>query len=213
VLTDAAHDLGTAVIVILAGLVGAAFLIPGQIQVSSPPGRPRPAPGPGAAPGAAIQLSVFNEAATYAWSLTQALAAWNASGARIHFDSVDTPSADVTVTIANPSPCGSDPDVAARTELGYSGPRTIWIVQRLDKYAEAEVLVHELGHIIGLGHDTSGACATMTPSLWQNCDPPPPGEWRCQLLAASDIEHAVQIIGGTPRPANGPVFCRTGAAS
>ncbi len=208
-LRNAQDDFGTAVLAILAGLVGAAFLIPGRIEqprgaTPTPPGstsRSAPSPGP------ALELSVFDAAPRYSWSLARALDAWNGSGALIHFLAAATPPADVTVTLAHASPCGSRAEIAACTGLGHSGPRTIWIVQRLSRYAEAEVITHELGHVIGLGHDRSGDCAAMTPVLWQNCPSPPHGEWRCRLLAPSDINSAISILGGVRRPSLGPVFC------
>jgi hypothetical protein len=208
VLSGARHDLSTALFAILAGLVGAAFLIPGHIQVRiGTPGEPRSAPTPPSAPAPGLDLSVFDDAPEYAWSLGQALEAWNASGARIHFYLTTAQGADVMVVVANVSPCGADPDIAACADLGHDGPRTIWIVQQLDRYDEARVLVHELGHIIGLGHDTAGDCAAMTPVLWQNCPPPPPRAWRCRLLAPWDIGHAIDIVGGELSKPRTPEFC------
>lgn len=210
-LNETGNDLGTALLAVLAALVGAAFVIPMHVQQGgSPPGRPQPTPTPESDP--AVELSVFSEAPGYEWSLTRAIEAWNTSGVRVHLYRVQEPGADITVTIASSSSCGSNPDIDACTGLGHSGPRTIWIVQRLDRHDEAGILVHELGHILGLEHDTSGGCAAMTPSIWENCDPPPSGERRCRLLAPADIERAISILGGTPRRPTGPVFCRTEGA-
>lgn len=214
-LNNATHDLGTAILTILAGLVGVAFITPGHLKPpsNSPSGRHGATPTPTPSPAPNFELAVFNNnAPRYAWSLARALDAWNNSGASIHFFTISTRSANVTVTMAEPSPCGSDPDVAACTELGHSGRRTISIAQRLDRYAEAQVLVHELGHVIGLTHDTSGGCAAMTPILWQNCELPRPGMWRCRLLEPSDIERAVALVGGTAHPISEPVFCPKGHA-
>jgi len=205
VLKGVTHDLGTGLAATLAGLIGAAFFLPGHIQQPGLPGPPRPGPSP--QPRPAVTLSVYNKAPEYSWSLARALEAWNSSGASIHFYTVATANANVTVTISNPSTCGSDPNIAGCTELGHDGPRIIWIVQQFDKYDEAEVIVHELGHIIGLTHDFSGTCEAMTPDLGQNCSSPPPGEWRCRLLGPNDIKRAVGLVGGEARFPSGPEFC------
>jgi hypothetical protein len=215
VLTDAPKGVDSVLLVaILAGLGAAVLLMPTRVQA---PVSPRAhaitsAPPPAfPAPGARVALTVVDEAPQYAWSLARALQAWNESGASVHFSEVRSPRAKVRVVAARNGPCSISPDVAACTERGHDGPRTIWIIQHLDRYDEAEVLVHELGHVIGLGHDTSGACVAMATSLWQGCEQPPVGDWRCRLLSVRDVAAAAAVVGGIPVRRSEPIFCRRGA--
>jgi len=74
----------------------------------------------------------------------------------------------------------------------------------------ALVIAHELGHVLGLGHENS-VCATMNAYIDvnhpANCAAPPPGTWVCRLLRADDVRGAVKLYGGTVRPLRGPEFC------
>jgi hypothetical protein len=190
---------------ILLALIGVAYLTPVQIRQ----------PGYGGGSDAPIVLGIWNSASRYDWPLNQALGAWNASGVAIRFVRASSDRAQIVVTMASKGACGDKADVAACTEYGHPAGerRTIRIVQKLDKFDEAEVLVHELGHILGLHHDHSTRCTAMGPVLWLNCPSPPVGKWRCQLLSAVDIERAVQVDGGMAHAPTQPVFCSKRAAA
>jgi hypothetical protein len=79
-----------------------------------------------------------------------------------------------------------------------------------DRYEMALIVAHELGHVLGLDHETS-VCATMNPSVGDDhttrCPAPPPGMWTCRLLQADDVRGAVSLYGGSPRPWRGSDFC------
>src|SRR2546430_4980723 len=73
-----------------------------------------------------------------------------------------------------------------------------------DRYEMALIVAHELGHVLGLDHET-GVCATMNPSVADDhttlCPAPPAGTWTCRLLQADDVRGgAVKLYGGTVLP-------------
>jgi PKD repeat protein len=64
----------------------------------------------------------------------------------------------------------------------------------------ARVTVHELGHVLGLGHELH-VCATMNPDLGSQCHPPHPWMGLCpDPLQPDDIRGAVALYGGTAPP-------------
>ena len=56
------------------------------------------------------------------------------------------------------------------------------------------VIAHELGHIMGLNHETR-RCATMNPSVAERCGKTPP----CTILQADDVRGAIARYGGRAR--------------
>ena len=74
----------------------------------------------------------------------------------------------------------------------------------------ALVVAHELGHVLGLGHEDR-ICATMNSYLvdghTEHCPAAPQGMWVCRLLRVDDVRGAVRLYGGTVRPIRGPEFC------
>ena len=68
------------------------------------------------------------------------------------------------------------------------------------RWALTLVTAHELGHALGLDHETR-RCALMNPTLAnlspQGCQPLlPPWQWRCRVLERDDVRGAVRIYGG-----------------
>jgi Matrixin len=145
-------------------------------------------------------IPIANAAPQYAGALYRAVRAWNLSGARVRFAYVPRSRAGIVVTTHGPS-CK---DASGCAYVGYFGSRDdVWIDPHLDEFSAAQVIVHELGHVLGLEH-TPLPCAAMSAD-W-TCPDPPAGKWRCRLLERDDVEGAVHLYGGTVRPL-GPVNC------
>src|SRR6202011_5350018 len=129
----------------------------------------------------------------------------NTSGANVHFVASPQAQAQLVVKELPRSDCAPrDRSLSGEATVGYGSRATVWI-SRLDvtsrkcnAYASAQALAHELGHVLGLGHESRG-CATMNPSgsfrgptlcsgpLWT---------WDCGLLHRDDIQGAVKLYGG-----------------
>ena len=152
-------------------------------------------------------ITYYNEVPAYTWAVDSAAYAWNTSGARVHFVKSSRRDAKVLLGIRWFRIGGE-----ARPEIrsGRIYGAKVGIRSGLDRYAMALVVAHELGHVLGLGHET-GMCATMNPTLVvdhaQMCPAPPQGAWVCRLLRADDVRGAVRLYGGSVRPMRGPEFC------
>jgi len=145
----------------------------------------------------------YNAAADQKWAVAQAVKAWNTSGARVQFVSVPRQSAKLVIRSTGSRSCAR-----AHATLGYGSSPTVWIWKagtatfRCDPYWAAGALAHELGHVLGLGHENRG-CAAMNPSgnrLGPSaCDRAERWEWRCRLLEHDDVRGAVAVYGGVAR--------------
>lgn len=157
-------------------------------------------------------IRYYNDAPDEAWAVKQAVAAWNTSGARVRFVAVPAAQADVRVEHFPGVKC----TVNAEATVGYGPNARVWIFQRDDgspycnPFAAAELLVHEFGHVLGLGHET-GVCAAMNPSTTMQgpdlCAKGKPWQWRCKLLTKDDIAGAIALYGGALRGRPGPSDC------
>jgi hypothetical protein len=152
-------------------------------------------------------ITYFNEVPAYNWSVDTAAYGWNTSGARVRFLKSSRRNAKVLVGVQWFTPAG---DARPLIHNGRISSAKVDIRNGLDRYTMALVVAHELGHVLGLGHETH-VCATMNPALDVDhpelCPAPPQGMWVCRLLRADDVRGAVKLYGGTVRPWRGAEFC------
>jgi hypothetical protein len=160
----------------------------------------------------------YNAAKRYAPEVRAAVRAWNPSGARFRWVPGPRRGSDVTILIGN-----LPTNVPGLTHVIYDG-RTGRLVRatvalrpdnlrlsppRVARYFATLAVVHELGHAMGLGHETR-TCATMNPVFPLSC-PRPKQLWRfhCRLLHADDVAGAIRRYGGRARRLGPPVCDRT----
>jgi hypothetical protein len=174
--------------------------------------------GVGQARGYAVQgkpwpggrILYFDDAPDQAWAIGQAVNAWNESGANVQFVAAPPSQAQVVIEHFPRDDCFTpSASVAGEAPVGYVRHAVVYVSrlddrsQKCNRYASAEVVAHELGHVLGLGHEVR-ACATMNPSATFRgpdlCAQAPVGEWYCSLLEADDVAGAVALYGGTARP-------------
>jgi hypothetical protein len=149
-------------------------------------------------------IPYHNDAAGQVWAVAQAVNAWNTSGARVRFVAVPRDRAALLIRSTGRLSCAS-----AHATVGRTSRPTVWIWERgpetarCDRYWAAGALAHELGHVLGLGHEDRG-CAAMNSSGNRlgpsECEPVERWQWRCRLLEHDDITGAVAVYGGAVRP-------------
>jgi hypothetical protein len=133
-----------------------------------------------------------------------AVNAWNSSGADLRFVRASRRAAHVVIVTLKPAGCVGLEGVAT---LGYSAAGDVVHLRSCpDQKEDAIVAAHELGHVLGLAHETN-RCATMNPSIDERCKTPPPYSVNCRILQADDVQGAVSRYGGHARAIHSPQFC------
>jgi hypothetical protein len=152
-------------------------------------------------------ITYYNEVPAYTWAVDSAAYAWNTSGAHVRFGKSSRRDAKVLLGIQWFRPGGEARPVIQNGRI-YSAK--VGIRSGIDRYTMSLIVAHELGHVLGLGHETH-VCATMNPTLVvdhpQLCAAPPAGMWVCRLLRTDDVRGAVKLYGGTVKPMRGAEFC------
>ena len=152
-------------------------------------------------------IPYYTETPAYAWSVDTAAYAWNTSGANVQFVKTSKQYAKVLVGIRWYKHAG---DAHVHRIDGTFVGAQVGIQTGHDRYEMALIVTHELGHVLGLDHETS-MCATMNPSVGNDhttfCPAPPSGMWTCRLVQYDDVRGAVALYGGTVKSWRGSPFC------
>ena len=154
------------------------------------------------------RIGYYNAARANAGAVRAAVRMWNRSGTRLRFVRRSRRRAGVEIRYW-PSP-GCVPGGVTSTSYDRTRGRAVRAVVRISRpdplnaactrWALTLVTAHELGHALGLDHETR-RCALMNPTLAnlspQDCQPLlPPWQWRCRVLERDDVRGAVRIYGG-----------------
>jgi hypothetical protein len=154
----------------------------------------------------------YHNATPYGKSVRMAAAAWNRSGARIHWVAAPASRARIRITTDPHLPVSGIASLCAPGGHGYLrlytplSRRVRGLTRRETVTHQAKVIAHEMGHNLGLDHVT-GSCAIMNQNFFAVCKTPrAPWRFRCRVLERDDVAGAVRLYGGRVRRA-APPFC------
>jgi hypothetical protein len=170
------------------------------------------------------EIGYYNAATDQHWAIGQAVEAWNTSGANVRFVPTTYDRAQLVIKHFDASSGACVPHALAT--LGYRrGTRaeirvTPWGAQsECSSFATARAVAHELGHVLGLGHELRACAAMNTSGSYRgtySCPKTKPWEWKCRMLEEDDIRGAVRLYGGVVRvrrQAACPIYAAIGRPS
>jgi hypothetical protein len=151
------------------------------------------------------KITYYNSVKSYDPAVRAAVSAWNHSGAKVKFKRVSKKKARVRIGYMKDNTCRGLTRLprakrTTRARVYLPAPSSSEFCQ--DTATVTIVAAHELGHVLGLDHETR-ECATMNPqgnraggTLCAEPGGTPPWLWRCRILEPDDVRGAVKIYGG-----------------
>lgn len=140
-------------------------------------------------PGRTAKITYWNGTG-YTSELAAAVRAWNTSGARVRFVKARRSRARVRITLTDPVNDGGF-GASGVASLGFGRGTFVRVSRGSSGASLTGVLAHELGHVLGLGHE-DGTCATMNSVPWSLCGNQKP----CSILEPDDIRGVIHRYGG-----------------
>jgi hypothetical protein len=147
------------------------------------------------------RVTYVNTVASKDWAVKKAVAAWNTSGADVRFVPTSAGQAEVRIQLG-PVPTGA----CGFGTYGDQGNAHVNLTGGLICGSGAiavEIIAHELGHVLGLGHETH-KCALMNAiggvlGLCHHLAPLGFSQYLCDPLQPDDIAGAIALYGGKSR--------------
>jgi hypothetical protein len=162
------------------------------------------------------KVGYYNADAELSDAVSMAVRAWNGSGIDVRF--VRTTRSRAHVVIRR----GDVRGTISRAESGFDSGACSGVadIGRQPRYERAsvvldrrcsglivssEVVAHELGHVLGLGH-AQGTCSVMSATPYALCQHRPRAwQFRCGYLERDDLRGAARLYGGRTRKVK--AFC------
>ena len=162
---------------------------------------------------AVIEFSSVVKGSGDKWAVKTAVQAWNDSGLDLKFKRVPKSKAALVIHYFKGS-CNQG--FSSISFPPFGGETNIGACNKSQRYQQVQLVAHELGHVIGLGHE-NGTCAVMNErNVFKGssetahpfkCSSPPRGSWRCRILQKDDLKGALRLYGGKLEPL-GPANCK-----
>jgi hypothetical protein len=145
----------------------------------------------------------------YKKNVAEAAAAWNKSGTKARWKKAPKSRARVQIRVNK-----SIPSAGLATYFGRQrgliqiqpGMKKLRESKAEGEWVATTIMTHEMGHIMGLDHETR-KCAVMQPAIGIGCPgPKDPWQYRCRVLEPDDVRGGVALFGGKVGKV-GPEFC------